>query len=208
MSEQINAYRTMYRPSHRRSRRMNAGGRRLLYLAGFGGIAILAGVAAYSRFGRSVGDTVPVVQADPRPIRVRPENPGGMAVAPEQKQADPNNSRLAPGTEEPNPQALLSIQGPFKPAGLPAPFAATRVKTFTVQLSAAKSEADAQAAWDKLAKKMPDVIGPHRALFQKTTEAGATPWRLRTSGFSDAVQAKAFCEKVKAKGGQCALVES
>jgi cell division septation protein DedD len=208
MSEQINAYRTMYRPSRRRSRGMNAGGKRLLYLAGFGGLAIMAGVAVYGLTGRSGGDNVPVVQADQRPIRVKPENPGGMAVAPEQKQADPNNSRLAPGTEEPNPQALLTIQGPIKPTGQSAPFAPSRVKTFSVQLSAAKSEADAQAAWDKLAKKMPDLIGQHRALFQKTSEAGAMPWRLRTGGFSDSVQAKAFCEKVKAKGGQCALVES
>jgi len=208
MSEQTNTYRTMYRPSRRRSRGMKAGGKRLLYLSGFGGIAIMAGVAAYSLTGHSGGDTVPVVQADPRPIRVKPEIPGGMAVAPEQKQADPNNSRLAPATEEPNPQALLTIQGPFKPAGQPAPFSPARAKAFTVQLSAAKSEADAQVAWDKLAKKMPDLIGQHRALFQKMNESGPMQWRLRTGGFSDAVQAKAFCEKVKAKGGQCALVES
>jgi hypothetical protein len=187
---------------------MDARAKRWLYLAGFGGLAIMAGVAAYTLTGHTGGDGVPVVQADPRPIRVKPENPGGMAVAPEQKQADPNNSRLAPATEEPNPQALLSVQGPVKPAAQPAPFSPPRVRTYSVQLSTAKSEADAQAAWDKLAKKMPDVFGQHHALFQKSNEAGPAQWHLRTGGFSDPVQAKAFCEKVKAKGGQCALVES
>ena len=80
----------------------------------------------------------------------------------------------------------------------------SRAKTVTVQLSAAKSEAEAQATWDKLAKKMPDVLGQRRALFQKASESGPSPWRLRTGGFTDHAQAKAFCDKVKAKGGQCA----
>jgi hypothetical protein len=131
-----------------------------------------------------------------------------MAVAPEEKQADPNNSHLAPPTEEPNPQALLTMQGPIRtplppPAIIPPP-----VKTLTVQLSSAKSEAAAQAAWDNLARKMPELFGQHRAMFQKTNESGPMPWRLRTGGFADSAQAKAFCDKVKAKGAQCSVVES
>lgn len=207
MSDQVNASSPMYRPS-RDDRGIDAGTKRLLYLAGFGGLAILTGVAAYSLTGRSGGDTVPVVQADPRPVRVKPENPGGMAVAPEEKQADPNNSRLAPPTEEPNPQALLTMQGPMRMPLPPPAIVPPHGKTLTVQLSAAKSEADAQAAWDKLAKRMPELFGPHRALFQKTNEPGPTPWRLRTGGFADPAQAKAFCDRVKAKGGQCSVVES
>jgi hypothetical protein len=198
----------MYRPSHNDDEGMDPGTRRLLYLAGFGGLAILVGIAAYSLTGRSSGDAVPVVQADSRPMKVRPENPGGMTVAPQEKPVDPANSRLAPGTEEPNPQALLAMQSPLRNPLLPAPPAPPRSKAFTVQLSSAKSEADAQAAWDKLAKKMPDLLGQHRALFQKTSETGPASWRLRTSGFADQAQAKAFCDRVKAKGGQCSVVES
>ena len=33
-----------------------------------------------------------------------------------------------------------------------------RVKPVVVQLSSAKSEADAQAAWSKLAKRMPELV--------------------------------------------------
>jgi hypothetical protein len=208
MSDRVNASTPMYRPSRGDDRGMDAGTKRLLYLAGFGGLALLTGVAAYSLTGHSGGDTVPVVQADTRPIRVKPENPGGMAVAPEEQQADPNNSHLAPPTEEPNPRALLTMQGPMRTPVPPPAVAPPRVKTLTVQLSAAKSEADAQLAWDKLARKMPELAGQHRALFQKTNEPGPTPWRLRTGGFADPAQAKAFCDKVKAKGGQCSVVES
>ena len=207
MSEQINVSGPMYRPSRDTTEGVNAGTMRMLYLAGLGGVAILVGVAVYSLTGRSHGGAVPIVQADLRPIKVKPENPGGMTVGPEAAQIDPNNSRLAPGTEEPNPRALMAINGPSKGAIQPVALA-PRAKPVTVQLSSAKSEAEARAAWDKLAKRMPELLNQHPALFQKVNEPGPAPWRLRTGGFTDPAQAKVFCDKVKAKGGQCAVVES
>ena len=126
---------------------------------------------------------------------------------PEAKQIDPNDSHLAPGTEAPNPKALLAITAPAKPPAAP-PVVMARPKSVTVQLSEAKSEAQAQLLWEKLAKKQPELFGQHRALFQKVNEHGTAPWRLRTGGFTDSAQAKAFCDKVKAKGGQCSVVDS
>jgi hypothetical protein len=208
MSEQVNPSGPMYRPSRDDSIGVDAGTMRLLYLAGFGGLAILAGLAVYILAGHSHSDVVPVVQADQRPVRVKPENPGGMAVAPEEKPSDPSQSRLAPGTEEPNLHALLTMPDPAKSVALPPTLSPSHARSITVQLMAAKSEADAQAAWDRLAKKAPELLGSHHPLFQKTNEAGPAPWRLRTSGFADPAQAKAFCDKVKAKGGQCAMVDS
>ena len=52
MSEQVNDSGPMYRPSHDDSQGMDAGTMRMLYLAGFGGVAILVGVAVYSLTGR------------------------------------------------------------------------------------------------------------------------------------------------------------
>src|ERR1700722_2854385 len=198
----------MYRPSRDDDQGIDAGTRRILYSMGAGGLVILAGIALYTFAGHSGGGVVPVVQADQGPLRVKPLNPGGMAVIPEANQANPNDSHLAPGTEEPNPRALLAITGVPKGPGLPVPPIPPRARSVTVQLSEAKSEADAQAAWDKLAKRWPDLFGQHRALFQKINERGPMSWRLRTGGFSDSAQAKTFCDKVKAKGGQCAVVES
>lgn len=208
MSEQVHASDPMYRPSRDDDQGIEAGTKRILYLMGAGGLVILAGVAVYSLTGRSGGDVVPVVQADQHPTRVKPENPGGMAVAPEVKRADPNDSHLAPSTEEPNPRALLAIATPPKPPGQLAAGTPQHPRSVTVQLSATKTEAQALVAWEKLAKKMPELFGQHHALFQKTNEPGTAPWRLRTGGFADPAQAKAFCDKVKAKGGQCAVVES
>ncbi len=207
MSEQVNDSGPIYRASHDEDQRMDAGTMRILVIMGLGGIAILGGIAAYSMSGRgNSGGAVPVVQADTRQIRFKPDNAGGMAVAVEQKQADPNQSRLAPPPEEPRP---LASNGPSGRESVPSSaFMQPRPRSVTVQFATAKSEAEAQATWDRLAKKMPDVIGQRRPLFQRVAEAGATPWRLRTSGFADPGRAKAFCDQVKAKGGTCTLVDS
>jgi len=208
MSDQVHATGPMYRPSRDDEQGIDAGTKRLLYMMGAGGLVILAGIAVYSLTGRSSGDAVPVVQADPSPLRIKPANPGGMAVGPEAKLVDPNDSHLAPGTEEPNPRALMAIAGPAKGPGQPSAGAPSRPKPIIVQLSTAKTEAQAQLAWGALAKKLPDLFGQHHALYQKTNEPGPSPWRLRTGGFADPAQAKAFCDKVRAKGGQCSVVES
>jgi hypothetical protein len=207
MSDDVHATGPMYRPSREDDSGIGAGTRRILYLTGCGGLALLVAVAIYGFTGHSGGGVVPVVQADQHPLRVKPADPGGMAVTAVEKPADPNDSRLAPGTEEPNRRALLAITGPgavHPPVIAPQP----HPKSVTVQLSAAKSEAQAQVMWDGLARKMPDLFAPRHALFQKANESGPAPWRLRTGGFTDTAQAKAFCDKVKAKGGQCALVDS
>jgi hypothetical protein len=209
MPEQVHFSGPMYRPSHDDYQGIDRGTKRILYLMGAGGLALLLAFGAYRVIGHSGGGVVPVIQAEQGPLRIKPENPGGMLVTPEAKQLDFNDSHLAPPAEEPNPAALLAIGGSAKAPRQPvAALAPSRAKPVTVQLSAAKSEADAQLDWDKLAKKLPDLFRDHRALFQKTDEHGPAPWRLRTGGFSDAAQAKAFCDKVKAKGGQCTLVDS
>jgi hypothetical protein len=209
MPEQVHVSGPMYRPSHDEYQGFDAGTKRILYLMGAGGLVLLLGFGAYRAIGHSGGGVVPVIQAEQGPLRIKPENPGGMLVTARTKAADPNDSHLAPGTEEPNPSALLAVGGPM--TGPRPPVFATapvRPKPVTVLLSTSKTEADAQSDWDKMSKKLPDLFHDHRALFQKTDDHGPTPWRLRTGGFADAAQAKAFCDKVKAKGGQCSVIDS
>jgi hypothetical protein len=196
----------MYRAS-RDDEALDPGSRRLLIYAG--GVVIVASAlfGAFHLVAHSGGGSVPVIQAASGPVRVKPDNPGGMVVGPEEKQYNPNDSHLAPPVEEPNPRGLMAAADPSK-APVMAPVAPPRARPVLVQLSMTKSEAAAQGEWDKLAKKLPDVMSAHRPLFQKTNETGATPWHLRTGGFSDQAQAKAFCDKVKAKGGQCSIIDS
>lgn len=91
---------------------MDAGTRRLVMVASALGLVLLAGMGMWTFSGhRAVG--VPVIEADTRPIRVKPENPGGMVVAGANDQvmggrgdgADAAGD-LAPEAERPDPQAL------------------------------------------------------------------------------------------------------
>ena len=193
---------SLYRGSRGEDPGLDRGTKRLLAGLGGAGCVLLLGIGGYGLMsGRSNGE-VPVIQADARPLREKPANPGGMAVSVEARQNDPSRSKLAPAVEEPNPRALMGGAEPERDVSAP------RAKPVIVQLTAAKSEAEAQAAWEKLAKRMPALVGAHRPLFHKVGETGQTPWRLRTGGFSDQGQAKAFCDQVKAKGGRCAVVDS
>jgi hypothetical protein len=83
--------------------------RLMLFAGGLGSVlAILIGASALT--GRHSGE-VPVVSADPRPIREKPANPGGMKVDGAENDvfsggSDTSDAKLAPAPESPNTKAL------------------------------------------------------------------------------------------------------
>lgn len=223
--------------------------RRMAMFAGGIGTVLVLLIGASALTGRHSGET-PVVTADTRPIRVKPENPGGMKIDGAENDvfsagADTGNARLAPAAETPDTKAWRSASAapaavdapppavlappaatPQKAAALPVaakppvavppptklPVAAAPPATSghaaTVQLAALASEEAAKGEWQTLSKRMPDLLGGHQPSYSRTERDGHTFWRLRTSGFSDAAQARGFCEKVRAKGGACSVTES
>jgi len=80
-------------------------------------------------------------------------------------------------------------------------------KDTLVQLAAVRSEADAKSTWERLTKRMPDLLGQHHPAFSKVDHDGRTLWRIRTGGFADITQAKDFCGRVRAKGESCTVAE-
>jgi len=74
-----------------------------------------------------------------------------------------------------------------------------------VQLAAVASEAAARSEWDKLAHRMPDVLGARRPMFSKVEHDGHTLWRVRTGTFTTEAEANQFCREVRAKGAGCAV---
>jgi hypothetical protein len=252
---------------HHFHRQPDPGMRRLAAIAGGIGGALLLIVGAWSLGGRH-SHGVPVIEAPSGPLRVKPENPGGMQVTgaddpilsgdaggkqpeglapppeapapaalqaqhaqPPKAPAAPHASAVAPGpaaapatipsgpiaTEPVPPVGKTALALPErqsarpapaarpateKPVAEPAPRAAGRRE---VQLAAVDSEEAAKSEWDRLARRMPELLGGHRPLVVRAEHDGHVIWRLRTGGFGDTGAASAFCEQVRAKGGGCAV---
>ena len=93
----------------------------------------------------------------------------------------------------------------------PAPAAvadkAATDKKALVQLAALGTEEAAKAEWDRLQKRMPELLNGHKPAVSKIDRDGHAFWRLRTGGFTDAAEAAAFCEHVRAKGGGCSVAD-
>lgn len=233
-------------PSYRldRNQGMDPNTKRLVIAAGTIASALALMVGVYSATGHHPSG-VPVIEADSRPLRVKPADPGGLEIADKDTAilsgATEGQSAMAPPAEVPAPQALKAQEarpapppsplaatpGPAspavpavtepKPARLAANAAAPRPATaipavapaaaghMQVQLGALPSHEAALAEWQRLAKKMPDVLGSHQPLVTKTEHEGHVFFRLRTGGFADSGHAHDFCEKVKAKGGGCSI---
>jgi hypothetical protein len=225
-------------PAYRQARqpaRIDPASRRLaLTAAGIGGVLLL--LFAVWSFSARRPQGVPVIEADSRPLRVKPANPGGMQVAGADEAILSNApgadtvhagsaTALAPAAEVPQPQALLAPpaakpapQAMIPPAAPPAAVAPVHAANVTparkpasgrteVQLAALTSEAAASAQWSRLAHLLPDAFAGRHPIITSTEHGGHRFWRLRTGGFADTAQAGAFCNRLRAKGMACAIAD-
>jgi hypothetical protein len=230
--------------------------RRLMIFAGGLAAVLVVLVGASALMNRHTGE-IPVVTADPRPIREKPANPGGMKVDGAENDvfsggSDTDGAKLAPQPEAPNPKALRTAEAapppviaapppvavlpppPPEPAAKAAVVASAMPKPAVagstpnpvvakppvaeethpaaahspmVQLAALATEDAARAEWVLMTKKMPELLNGKQPNFSRIDRDGHAFWRVRTSGFSDVAQAKAFCDHVRAKGGGCSVAD-
>ena len=243
MSDDLSIPSATYRiPRHRRG--MDPMTKRLALIScGLGG-ALIVVIGGWSMLGHHSA-TIPVVQADSGPIRVKPANPGGMQVAGANDDILSGGGngavdKLAPAPETPDPQALRAPPPlPVVPAPLavapaaPAPASVATAKPIQakpipvpdkraavvpdhappagkdafVQLAAVRTADAAKSEWERLSKRMPDLLGQHHPAISKVDRDGQTLWRVRTGGFTDVTQAKDFCDRVRAKGSGCSVAD-
>jgi len=219
-----NFARPSYRPAVQSG--MDPDMRRMLVVAGGvgGALAVLIGSMSFTWPGHH--HVVPVIEAPAKPVRIKPEHPGGLQVAGADDFAPAGAERLAPPPERPAIRALrakrlehdaphVAVVAPVKPAEPPVVAAAAPVPVarpvvapageFSVQLAAFESEQAAEQDWGKMAEKMPSFFNGHRPDVVKAELAGRTVYRLRTGGFASRTDASAFCDAVRNKGGDCSV---
>jgi hypothetical protein len=185
-----------------------------------GGVLLVVALAAGGWWAfRSLGggSSVPLVEADPRPFKVRPDDPGGLRV--------PNQSELIlerPGQRAQQGQAPPATSSVVAPPATPlappvpqasasaAPAPARPVGRVQVQLGALPTEEAARAEWNRLAARMPELFqGRSPQVVRLDRGEGQTPlFRLRTGGLADQEAATSFCEQVRARGGACVPIRS
>lgn len=224
--------------------------RRLVMFAGGLGAVLMVLIGASALIGRRSSE-VPVVAADAAPIRIKPENPGGMKIDGAENDvfsagSDTANSKLSAAPESPDTKALRTAEAPTADAPVTPPVSKPAVVTSaaptakppvsvaapavrpapakppvavvethpkasghqaTVQFAALSSEEAAHNEWQNLSKRMPDLLNSRQPIYTRTERDGRSFWRVRTAGFADVAQARAFCEHVRSKGAGCSVAD-
>lgn len=94
------------------------------------------------------------------------------------------------------------------PAAAPIVASASVQQTVLVQLAGPTPTKDAaEVKWERLKKEMPELLGDRAPVLTQVARGSEEVWRVRTGGFSGASAANAFCERVRATGTSCVLVE-
>jgi hypothetical protein len=113
-------------------------------------------------------------------------NSGPMAIAPQSEPAAPNaRTKIATRT--------------------PAPAAPVASGAYVVQVSAQRTEAEAQSSYQSLQSKYPSVLGSRNANIKRVDlgDKGGVFFRAQVGSFATSEQATAFCNSLKDAGGQC-----
>jgi hypothetical protein len=274
---QIGVDRESFRPSYRPAKPapgFDPDMKRMgMVAAGIGGAIVLLFGANMALRHRQHG--IPVIEAEAGPVRIKPENAGGMQVtgadfnlgagtaqtlAPsaEQPQINALKAQLhavkkelerqaaetaqvaklaeagaarakaaeagaakvkladagappivaAPPVERASATARIAEPVPAAPEAAVAPAqpaAAKPVAGPSVQLAAFTDAAAAQAGWDALMKKAPDLLGGRAPEIVKAQAAGRVMWRLRTAGFGTVAEAANFCARMRDHGADCSI---
>lgn len=98
-------------------------------------------------------------------------------------------------------------------SALPAPAETHRESTgesggagrYEVQLAALGSEEQAKQEWNRLRRKLPDLLGSYAPVYRKVERDGKTFIRLRVGGFEDRAAARQLCVRLHAQAQACAV---
>ncbi len=163
--------------------------------------------AANPRIPATASVTAPVPATIPSAAALVVVPPPPAALRPEATEAHPDPpaqqataQSIAPEMPEQAPPAA------GKATASPSQGAVAKSSDIQVQLIAAGSAAEAQAAWEHLGRQRPDLVNGRSPRVFQSDMNGHIVWRLRTGGFAGAAEAATFCNQVRGTGGKCWVV--
>ena len=101
---------------------------------------------------------------------------------------------IAPQTDPSTKTKVASRSSPAAPAG-----------AYVVQVSAQRTEAEAMSSYRAMQQKYPAVLSSREANIRRVDlgDKGGIFYRAQVGSFTTSEQATAFCDNLKAAGGQC-----
>lgn len=154
----------------------------------------------------------------PAPTSVNePKKVKTMIIRPDNSATDSNAMASAPVAAPPvqsrAPATKQSGASPMAIAPASEPSSRTKVASrtpaatgaYVVQVSAQRTEAEAQSSYQALQTKYPSVLGGRNANFRRVDlgDKGGVFYRAQVGSFATSEQAMAFCNSLKDVGGQC-----
>jgi hypothetical protein len=106
---------------------------------------------------------------------------------------------VTPAPSKSGERAVTTLERPMQSAAPPS-------QSFQVQLVAASSEEAVQAQWQKLQRRLSDLIGGREPLVIAAEVEGREVWRLRINGFATVADATTFCGQLQSRQASCWVV--
>lgn len=148
------------------------------------------------------------------PIELRPVQDGGGVgeVLPDERQVAALSDLSGAAERSPIlPAPIAEIERPVvpPPPAEPEPlFAFDPAGEYLVQLAALRSREAADVEWNKATRAHPDMFrGADKRVQRADLGQKGVFFRLRVGAFADRGAASAFCDALKAGGGQCIVVQ-
>ena len=122
--------------------------------------------------------------------------------------AQPKAAAVSPAAVSPAAVSPAALPAALPAAAAPAGTAAAGPlggSSMQVQLAALPTEQAAMSEWQRLTRKLPEMLSTRHPSVSRTEHDGKIYFRLRTGGFSEVADATAFCHRVREKGAICSI---
>jgi hypothetical protein len=187
--------------------------------------------AAPSSASNAANAQVPLIRADPNPVKVKPDKVGGMAIPDRDDpiysmRANPNQAEHilpppeapAPRPVAPPPQVAVIPPPPAAPAAPPAPAAVPKPAPapkaeaagppVKVQLASLRTPDEARDEWQRVKRENDDLLGKFTAVAVRADLGDRGIWyKVEVGPVGDRAAALRLCKALKDRSLGCQLVQ-